>query len=105
MVATRSKVRIGDRIAVYGTIRILTPEDDGRTLMTVSFAGAPAPITLDASWSYRSDDDLEVDGSVRLEGRLTRINHATDPRWTTGTMKIDGYAYPITLPIADIDKA
>lgn len=105
MVKTRSKLAIGDRIAVHGTITLLTPQDDGRTFMTVSLPGASAPITLDTVWSNRAADELEVDGQVRLEGRLSRITPSVIPDYTSGTMRIDGFGYPVTLLMADIEKA
>ena len=82
-----------------------TPQEDGRTSMTVRFPSGPMPITLDTAWSNHAADELAVDSQVMLEGRLTRINVSSDPDWNIGTMRIDGFGYPVTLLLADIEKA
>lgn len=102
--ATRTKIKIGDRIAVHGEITRLTPQEDGRAAMTVDI-GVGAMVTLDSMWSNHTLDDLKVDQQVRLEGSVTRINTPENPEWTTATLKLDGYAYPVTILVEYVEKA
>lgn len=104
-VATRSKLKELDRVAVAGTITRLTPQPEGRASMTVDI-GHTSPVTLDAMWANQAPEDLAEGDHVQLEGRLERINRsAADAKWDTGSVKLDGYAYRVTLLLSAIAKA
>lgn len=102
---TRSKLKALDRVALPGRITRLVPQPEGRYAMTVDI-GAAAPVTLDAMWSNQAPAELAEGYEVRLEGRIERINHSSmDPKWDTASIKLDGYAYRVTLLTSAVEKA
>ncbi len=104
MVSSRTKLKIGSRVAIRGQIERFT-EREGRPRITVIFANAPLPVTLDAMYANRPSDELRVTDEVRIEAVLERINHGQNPKWDTASIKIDGVPYPVTVPVADLEKA
>lgn len=44
-------------------------------------------------------------GVLPTEEALTRINQGIDADWNTGTLRINEFGYPVTLLMADIEKA
>lgn len=104
-VTTRSKLKELDRVTVSGTITRLIPQAEGRYSMTVD-VGHSAPVTLDAMWSNSQPETLTEGDTVQLEGRIERVNRsAGDAKWDTASLKLDGYAYRVTLLLSSLTKA
>ena len=104
-VTTRTKLKELDKVALNGRITRLSPQDDGRYAMTVDI-GAAAPVTLDAMWSNQAPEELAEGYAVRLEGHIERITRsAKDAKWDTASIKLDGYAYRVTLLASGFEKA
>lgn len=104
-VITRSKLKELDRVALPGTITRLYPQPDGRIAMTLDI-GHTVPVTLDAMWANADPETLTEGDTVRVEGRIERINRSgADAKWDTASVKLDGYAYRVTLLLSAVSKA